>query len=54
MRKFSIATTSRDQFVAVTGQVAQAIGTLGVENGTVTVFVPHTTAGINRTVGWPG
>jgi len=46
MHTFSVNTRSRTQFVNVTSDVAQAVTALGIDDGTVTVFVPHTTAGI--------
>ena len=46
MKHFSARTGRRTQFVDITGEVQKAASGLGVEDGTVTVFVPHTTAGI--------
>lgn len=46
MHSIEIHTKHRTQFVNITAQVADAIRALGVRDGTVTVFVPHTTAGV--------
>lgn len=42
----SITTARRTQFVAITPQVAEIIARNGLQDGVMTVFVPHTTAGI--------
>ena len=41
-----ISTQSRTQFVSVTGLVADLAGQHGWRDGLLTVFVPHTTAGV--------
>ena len=46
MQTFSIETRSRTDFVDITRQVEQAVARLDVAEGVVTVFVPHTTAGV--------
>ena len=46
MKSFSVKTTGRTEFVDITDRVASALSELGVRAGVVTVFVPHTTAGI--------
>ena len=46
MKQFAVATASRAQFVDITRQVAAVVDELGIRDGAVTVFVPHTTAGI--------
>lgn len=46
MKQLSVRTRSRTQFVDITGDVRAAAGELGVRDGGVTVFIPHTTAGI--------
>ena len=46
MTFFSIRTQKHTQFVDITREVQSAIGHLGIKNGVVTIFVPHTTAGI--------
>jgi secondary thiamine-phosphate synthase enzyme len=42
----SITTARRTQFVSITAQVAEVIARNGWQDGVMTVFVPHTTAGI--------
>jgi secondary thiamine-phosphate synthase enzyme len=46
MKSFEIETRSRTQFVPVTDLVQAAVRDLGIREGAVTVFVPHTTAGV--------
>lgn len=46
MKQIPIRTQGRSQFVDITRQVQAAAEELGVREGTLTVFVPHTTAGI--------
>lgn len=46
MKSFSLTTKSRTEFVDVSRDVQYAVKELGIKDGTVTVFVPHTTAGI--------
>ena len=43
---FEVRTSGRDEFVDITPQVAGAIAEAAVRDGTVTVYVPHTTAGV--------
>jgi len=43
---FSVRTSRRNEFIDITGEVAQAVLEAGVNDGVITVFVPHTTAGI--------
>ncbi len=44
--KKSLQTKKRDQFIEITDAVKQQVKENGVNNGTVTVYCPHTTAGI--------
>lgn len=44
--EISISTARRTQFVAITAKVAEVIAANGWQDGVVTIFVPHTTAGI--------
>jgi secondary thiamine-phosphate synthase enzyme len=44
--EISISTAKRTQFVSITAKVAEVIAANGWQNGVVTIFVPHTTAGI--------
>ena len=46
MRSFSIRTYKHTQFLDITREVQSALSDLGIISGVVTVFVPHTTAGI--------
>lgn len=46
MKYFDVVTRSRDQFVNITELVQQAVTALGVVDGEVTVFVPHTSCGL--------
>ncbi len=46
METLSIRTKTRTQFVDITADVQAAVNRLGIAKGIVTVFVPHTTAGV--------
>lgn len=46
MKKFHLTTESRTQFLDITREVAAAVAEGRMRDGVVTVFVPHTTAGI--------
>lgn len=46
MKTLELETRSRTQFVAITDLVQAAVRELGFRDGAVTVFVPHTTAGV--------
>ena len=46
MKKFNIQTGGRDDFIDITGKVQDVVSGMGLKDGVVTVFVPHTTAGI--------
>lgn len=46
MQSFSIRTQKHTQFLDVTREVQSSVTNLGVKSGVVTVYVPHTTAGI--------
>jgi len=43
---FDVRTGGRDDLLDVTPQLAEAIREAGVSSGQVTVYVPHTTAGV--------
>jgi secondary thiamine-phosphate synthase enzyme len=43
---FGLRTGQRSELVDITSQIASAVRESGVTDGIVTVFVPHTTAGI--------
>lgn len=44
--RLTVSTHSREQLVDITGQVNGVVRDTGALSGVVTVFVPHTTAGI--------
>ncbi len=46
MKTLTIQTRARSAFVDITAEVQAAVKELGVRAGAITVFVPHTTAGI--------
>ncbi len=46
MKKLSLQTNQRTHFVDVTTMVAEAVTEMQIDNGIVTVFVPHTTAAV--------
>jgi secondary thiamine-phosphate synthase enzyme len=46
MEQLSVETGSRTEFVDITRKVQAAVDKLGLRDGIVTVFVPHTTAGV--------
>lgn len=46
MNSITIRTSRRSEFIDITAEVAQAVRESGVVDGVVTVFVPHTTAGV--------
>lgn len=43
---FEVRTARRAQLVDITERVAEAVERSGVREGTCTVFIPHTTAGV--------
>ncbi len=46
METFSVRTSAFKQMVRITAQVEEALARLGVREGAVLVYSPHTTAGI--------
>lgn len=46
MKKLSVETKSRTDFVDLTSLVQKTVKALDLRDGFVTVFVPHTTAGV--------
>lgn len=44
--EFRVSTVRRTQFVAITSKVAEIITTHSWQDGVLTLFVPHTTAGV--------
>lgn len=45
-RTITLRTPSRTAFVDITEEVEKAVAALGVEDGAVVVYVPHTTAAV--------
>lgn len=43
---FEIRTASRDAMIDITSHLAEAVRRCGVDQGAVTAYVPHTTAGV--------
>ena len=46
MNKIQISTQSRCQLVDITEKIRDVVKAKGLTDGTVTVFIPHTTAGV--------
>jgi secondary thiamine-phosphate synthase enzyme len=46
LKTLSVQTSSQTEMVDVTGQVQKELGTSGVEEGRLTLYVPHTTAAV--------
>ena len=46
MKKFLVNTTQHTEFVNINAAIQKAVSEGNLNNGVVTVFVPHTTAGI--------
>jgi secondary thiamine-phosphate synthase enzyme len=46
MTTFHVKSTRRTELINITAHVRKAVAALGVANGWVTVYVPHTTAGV--------
>lgn len=46
MQTLEIRSTRKGEFIDITAQVQSAVAALGVTDGFVTVYVPHTTAGV--------
>lgn len=46
MQTLSIRTGAKNQFLEITDQVRKVAADAGVRDGLVTVYVPHTTAGV--------
>lgn len=44
--RFSIQTTKSQQFINITGKVAEAVKDSNVQEGIAIIYVPHTTAGV--------
>ena len=46
MKSLELQTHRRTEFIDITQEIQQAVTTMGLKDGVVTVFVPHTTGGI--------
>ncbi len=46
MRVLEIETRSREELIDITQRVAREVAAMGVKNGVIVLFVPHTTAGL--------
>jgi len=46
MKSFSVRTEEHTQFVNITREVQAVVSELAIKNGIVTIFIPHTTAGV--------
>lgn len=46
MKEISVQTNSRTDFIDITDAVQEHVTRCGLRDGVVTVFVPHTTAGV--------
>ncbi len=44
--EFTVRTTNRDEFIDIGCYVEEALERSGIKDGIITVFVPHTTAGV--------
>jgi secondary thiamine-phosphate synthase enzyme len=44
--QLTVPTNRRTQFVSITRQIADIVGRSGWRDGVLTVFIPHTTAGV--------
>jgi len=45
-QQFQVRTRTRTEFIDITSSVIDAVRSSGVADGTCTVYVPHTTAGV--------
>lgn len=46
MKKINVQTDRRDEMIDVTNEIHQYVKETGIQNGTVIVYCPHTTAGM--------
>ena len=46
LKTLSVQTSSQTEMVDVTGQVQKELSASGIEEGRLTLYVPHTTAGV--------
>ena len=53
-KQFTISTKERYELVDITGEVEELVASSGVQDGTVAIFTPHSTAAIILTENEPG
>jgi len=46
VKSIELQTHRRTEFINVTQEIQRSVAAMGLKDGTITVFVPHTTAGI--------
>ncbi|MGQ9855804.1 MAG: secondary thiamine-phosphate synthase enzyme YjbQ [Fervidobacterium sp.] len=46
LKKLSVRTSKRVEFLEITGEVRKFIGESGIREGIVVIYVPHTTCGV--------
>lgn len=46
MKKINVQTDRRDEMIDVTNEIHQYVKETGIQNGTVIIYCPHTTAGM--------
>ncbi len=46
IKEIKVSTSSRSQFLNITGQVSREVSSSGIKEGVCTVYVPHTTAAV--------
>jgi secondary thiamine-phosphate synthase enzyme len=46
MKSFDVQTHTHDQFINITDRVQKTVTELGITDGVVTVFTPHTSCGV--------
>lgn len=46
MTTFFISSNKRQEFLDITSKVSETVSKSGVKEGTITIFTPHTTAGL--------
>jgi secondary thiamine-phosphate synthase enzyme len=46
MREIKVVTRKRNEMIDITGDVQEVVNKENIQNGIVTIYVPHTTAGV--------
>lgn len=52
MEVLTVATHQRSELIDITDRVGLALASLGVQDGVLTLFCPHTTAGLTLNENW--